>query len=319
MRILSLKHTAQSIARLVVPFAVKAEDVDADARTFEGLAAVWDLDLGGDVIHKGAFKNTLAAWKKSQDAIPLLNSHEHFDIFGAVGQLLDAKETAEGLWTKWEVINGQDGDRVMDRIRPSARTNRPVIGKMSIGYEALKFDFEQDEGDSIFDRIRNLHEVSLKEVSLVMFPMAPNARIDATTVKQFLTSAKATDPKVLDDATREGLRRLASRIGVLLSSKTKKEEAPAPAAPAAPASAPPVIPAAEPVTPAPDDAEDDADTDEVIPPTPEPSAPVVPEPPAAPESTEKQEPVYLFAEALQQRVQRNLLQARLSSHKEKQS
>ena len=42
-----------TIAKAVLPFDVKA--TDDTARTVTGLAAAWSLDLGGDVILKGAF------------------------------------------------------------------------------------------------------------------------------------------------------------------------------------------------------------------------------------------------------------------------
>jgi HK97 family phage prohead protease len=171
--------------KLVAPFQVKA--VDDEERTFEGYASTWDLDLGDDVIHEGAFKETLAEWRKSGKAMPLLNSHNYFDIMSGVGQMLDAKEDKRGLWTKWEVIDGPDGDAVLSRMRPSRRTGKAVIGSMSIGYAALKWD-EEERSDSRYGVVRNLHKVALKEVSLVLFPMNPGATIDAASVKSALAS-----------------------------------------------------------------------------------------------------------------------------------
>ena len=215
----------KALARIVVPFVLKAA-ADPESRTFEGLAATWDEDLGQDIIHKGAFKNTLAKWKGSSDAMPLLNSHDHFDIFSAIGQMIDGKETKDGLNTKWEVIDGPDGDRVMQRLRPSKTTGRPVIGKMSIGFVPTKFSFEQPEGtDSFFDRKRHIEEADLKEVSLVLFPMNPGAAIDASSVKMFMKSLELTDPREVSKLDRMQLRKLASRIGVLLKKEDKSSGA----------------------------------------------------------------------------------------------
>lgn len=166
--------------KIVAPFEVKA--VDDDERTFEGYASTWDLDLGDDVIHRGAFKDTLGEWEQSGNAMPLLNSHNYFDIMSGVGQMIAAKEDKKGLWTKWEVIDGPDGDAVLARMRPSRRTGKAVIGSMSIGYVPTKFDFEESE-QSAYGQIRNLRKVSLREVSLVLFPMNPKATIDVATVK----------------------------------------------------------------------------------------------------------------------------------------
>src|SRR4051812_3314332 len=96
--ILTMEH-------IIVPLEIKAETVSPTDRTFEGLSATWDLDLGMDRIKRGAFKDTIAQWKSGNDALPLLNSHDHYDIFSAIGQLIDAQETKEGLWSKWEVID----------------------------------------------------------------------------------------------------------------------------------------------------------------------------------------------------------------------
>jgi HK97 family phage prohead protease len=220
------RYDAKSgIVRLNVPLSVKAETIDTSARTFEGLAATWDEDLGSDIIHKGAFKKSIAEWKSGSDAMPLLNSHDQFDIFSSLGQAVAMKETDEGLWTKWEILEGDDGDKVLARLRPSATTGRAIISKMSIGFIPTKFEFEQPEGsDSFWDRIRHINEANLKEVSLVLFPMNPGATIDASTVKTWLKMAHDADPRKLarDPLARHELRRLNSTIGLLLS-KSKQE------------------------------------------------------------------------------------------------
>jgi HK97 family phage prohead protease len=219
---MKFKSTVEAPGRIVVPFQVKADSIDEKSRTFEGLANTWALDLGQDVVHQGAFLNTLKSWKKSGDAMPLLNSHDHWNIMSALGQMLDAKETKEGLWTQWEIVEGEDGDKTLIRLRPSKRTGRAVVGKMSIGYEPVKWEMEQPEGTSSYwDQVRHLNEVNLKEVSLVLFPMNPGASIDATTVKHFLRDANAIDPKSVDGMMKHELRRLASRIGTLLKTSSK--------------------------------------------------------------------------------------------------
>lgn len=231
--------------RMVVRFAVKAESIDEDERTFEGLASVWGKDLGDDFMHKGAFKKTIKEWKAGTEAIPLLNSHNHWDVLSALGQLVDAKETDDGLWTKWEVIPGPDGDRVLDRLRPG-KNGRSPVGKMSIGFEPTKIDFEKDD-TARFGQIRNLREVGLKEVSLVLFPMAPGASIDAASVKSFEEELSEVKAGEVDDETKAQLRRLASRIGAVLAGK----QAPKTAEPSAPATDPktPATPAKAAVQP----------------------------------------------------------------------
>lgn len=300
-RVMESKHaTLDGTALEHVSVSFKADTVDNNARTFEGLASVWGLDLGDDVMHRGAFKETIAEWAKSTDAIPLLNSHNHFDVMSAVGQLLDAKETKDGLWTKWEVIDGADGDAVLTRLRPSARTGRAAVSKMSIGYEPAKFDMEESD-KARFGIVRNLRKVNLKEVSLVIFPMAPGARIDVQSVKSLsLDELKAlnerlanADPSAFGDAELLEFRRANTRIGFLMSSRKATPTLPAtPAAPATPSTSPePTPPAPAAPTPTP--------TDPPAPATPAPAAPATAEDEGTTTDV-KAEPIYepLYSEAL---------------------
>jgi HK97 family phage prohead protease len=286
-----------ALQHVIVPFSVKMESVDFKDRTFEGLSATWDLDLGNDRIKKGAFKDTIAEWKKGDTAIPLLNSHNQWDIFSALGQLTDAAETKDGLWSKWEINEGPDGDAALIRLRPSKITKRATISKMSIGYMPLEFSFEQEAGGDPWDRIRNLLKIGWEETSLVLFPMNPAANIDSGTVKAMAMALKNADPNTLNDETRKDMRQLASRIGRLLKS-TPSTPTPTTPTPSAPAPTPTPVPAP------------------VIPPTPAPAppSPVTP----APAQTKKKdddpgEPLlYEFPDALQQRLTKTLLGAKIS-------
>lgn len=176
--------TAGEVASSVAPFEVKA--LDEQARTFEGLSSTWQLDLGDDVIHRGAFKTWLASWRKSGRALPLIDQHNYGSVRSVVGKLLDAKETKDGLWTKWEIIEGADGDEMLLRLKGN------YIDGLSIGYRPIKFDFE-DSDEARWGQIRHLREVELLEVSLVIWPMNEGARIDFSSVKALLTRRDLTD------------------------------------------------------------------------------------------------------------------------------
>jgi HK97 family phage prohead protease len=295
----------QSLVRIVVPMQIKAA-ADPASHTFEGLSAViGQMDLGNDILEPGAFKRTLAEWKSGTDAMPLLNSHNQYDIMSALGQAIDLKEIKEGLWSQWEVIDGPEGDAVMNRLRPSKTTGRAIVGKMSIGYYPVKWEIEQPEGTTgYYDQIRHLTEVELKEVSLVLFPMAPGAAIDATTVKSFLLSADATDPRMLDLVTKSQLRKLSSRIGNLL----KKQDAPPANSGDSDEEVDDDVEALEPNTPPtppsgagsetvdPEDSADDTDEDDSDDAADGGASGDVPD--------EQKSTVYPFQEALQQRLQK---------------
>lgn len=197
--------TMEEIKHLVTSLRVK--QLDDERRTFEGLAATWDLDLGGDIIKKGAFRGTLAQWKRSGRVLPLLDSHSWFSIRHGVGRMVEAKETDEGLWTKWRIVPGADGDEIINRLRPDV-DGSSFIDSMSIGYRALRWEMieEDDEDAELKVGTRILKEIELHEVSLVLFPMNPAARVDVSTVKRAFADSVALALKQFPPAMRDEVR-----------------------------------------------------------------------------------------------------------------
>jgi len=190
---------------LVTRFEVKG--LDEEARTFQGLAATWDLDLGGDVIEPGAFKRTLKNWKSSNRVLPLLDSHNGHSVRAVVGKLMEAEETKDGLASTFEVIDGPDGDEVFRRVKGG------YVDGLSIGYSAVAVRYPETEDELESGVYRFLKEVKLHEVSLVLWPMNPEARIDTATAKALLMQAK---DKTLTTDDRAELESLAKEINVLL-------------------------------------------------------------------------------------------------------
>ena len=184
--------TATETKAITTRFEVK--ELDAEARTFEGLASTWDRDLGDDVIHPGAFKRTLSHWRQSKRALPLLDQHNYHTVRSVVGKLLDARETDEGLWTKWQVIDGPDGDEILRRLKGG------YVDGLSIGYRPVKYDFEESD-DARWGEIRHLREVELKEVSVVIWGMNPNALVDTDSVKALIQAAR--DGRLTDEPKDE--------------------------------------------------------------------------------------------------------------------
>jgi uncharacterized protein len=147
-------------------FSFEVKAADAETRTFEGLSSTWELDLGGDVIHKGAFSRTIDHWRSSSKIIPLLDQHQYGSVRSAVGKLIDAKELDDGLWTKWEVIDTPDGHEVWTRIKGG------FVDGLSIGYRVI--------GEApIENGVRHIKELAWEETSLVLWPMNPGARVQA--------------------------------------------------------------------------------------------------------------------------------------------
>lgn len=156
----------------VLRFPTEIKQVDVEARTFEGLASTPDPDLQNDIVEVGAFRGSLSAWRKGDRVIPLLDSHDMWSIRSALGKLVKAEAREAGLWTRWKVVGGEDGDGALARIEDG------IVDAMSIGYRATKWTIDEDAKSPAYG-IRTIHELDLKEVSLVMFPANPGARISA--------------------------------------------------------------------------------------------------------------------------------------------
>ena len=187
----------QTITKAITPLAIK--QADDDTLTFTGLASTWDLDLGGDIIHHGAFARTLDHWRGSSKIIPLIDQHSYGSVRAVVGKMTDARETDDGLVTTWQVIDTADGREVFERIKGG------FVDGLSIGYRPVGEPEMSDDG------IRHLKEVALEEVSVVIWPMNPGARVQ---------SVKAA----LAEMTAEQL----AELRALLTVEPPADEAPAP-------------------------------------------------------------------------------------------
>ena len=159
--------------RYVKSFGFKAKAVDEDTGIFEGLAAAYEnIDLGGDVIHKGAFAETIA---KDFDKIKILAQH-NTNI--PIGKPLYFEERDDGLFMRAQLSMTTSGKDMLILLKDG------VLNEMSIGYDIV-------EDDEDFDGTHHLNKLKLFEVSIVTFPMNENAKI--TGVKSVLgkTSCKS--------------------------------------------------------------------------------------------------------------------------------
>ena len=189
-----------TIVKAVVPFDVKATD-DA-ARTVTGLAAAWSLDFGGDVIQKGAFKRTLDAWRGAKRTRPvhLIDQHSYHTVTSVLGKMIEADETDDGLLATFDFVpDDPAADAAYKRVKGGYVTG------FSIGYEPVTWEFQSKEGGESWERLRILKEVRLLEVSLVIWPMNDDARIEG--VKAAALAAALKDRR-LSDEEKAALRAL---------------------------------------------------------------------------------------------------------------
>lgn len=147
--------------RLTVPIEWKASGDGSG--TLEGYASTFgNVDLGGDVVVKGAFVKTIGNIKAN--GIPLLADHVA-STASVLGTIVDAKEDANGLWIKASFSSAPSAQDVRIKLLEGH------LKTMSIGYETIDYAYKEADGR----RVRALKEIKLWETSVVVFPMNPEA------------------------------------------------------------------------------------------------------------------------------------------------
>lgn len=158
------KSETKHLGQLDFECELKFTDEGDEAGVISGYASKFDLlDRGGDIVKPGAFKASIADWKKRKAMPPILWQH---DPYSPIGIWTDMKEDDVGL-----LVTGQ---LLMDI--PQAGICRTLIKAkavrgLSIGYETLDSDYDRQTG------VRLLKKVNLWEISPVTFPMLPEALI----------------------------------------------------------------------------------------------------------------------------------------------
>lgn len=194
----------------------EVKEINEQEGTFTGLASTYDLDLGGDVIRPGAFKRTLKNWKDSKRNVPLVDSHDVWStVTKIVGQMDEGEETDEGLLGVFSMIpDDPTSTAVFKRVKGG------YVDGLSIGHRPVKIEYPKTDEERKAGIYRYLDEVKLSEISVVMFPMNPNARIDTSTAKALL--AKAQDRDLSGDELDE-LKSLHAELGAIIAGKKDPE------------------------------------------------------------------------------------------------
>ncbi|MEO1639744.1 MAG: HK97 family phage prohead protease [Pseudomonadota bacterium] len=158
-----------------------------DGTVISGYASVFGApDQSGDLVEKGAYAASLAQGR----GVKMLWQH---DPAQPIGVWEEVREDDKGLWVKGRLLT----DVARGREAASLIAAKAIDG-LSIGYRTVKAR-KDDKGR------RHLSEVELWEVSLVTFPMLPEARV----------GAKGDDPAMAAlremAAAFEGARQLMAR------------------------------------------------------------------------------------------------------------
>ncbi|UEM08073.1 HK97 family phage prohead protease (plasmid) [Skermanella rosea] len=140
-------------------FEFETKQDDAGQMLVEGYGSTFggDPDAYGDVVAKGAFKESL----KTRMPKMLYQHHPH----RIAGVWDEAKEDGKGLYLKGHFINTTLGRDAYEEARSGA------LDSMSIGFSCTSADYDEKKGT------RTLKGIELYEVSLVTFPANSNALI----------------------------------------------------------------------------------------------------------------------------------------------
>src|SRR5688572_16520757 len=138
------------------------DEVEADG-VFSGYASLFGaVDLGKDVVEKGAFAASLRA--RGAAGIRMLFQHDPAE---PIGVWTEIREDARGLFVRGRLTKDVAPAReVLSLMRGGA------LDGLSLGLRAVKAKNDPRSG------VRRILEADLWEISVVTFPMLPDARID---------------------------------------------------------------------------------------------------------------------------------------------
>lgn len=149
---------------LEVPLEIKSVD---ESGTFSGYGSVFhNEDSYGDVVRPGAFKNSLAKWAQKGRLPPMLWQHKTSEPIGVFTKM---HEDDHGLYVEGRLLI----DDIPQARAAHALLKERALGGMSIGYREILI--EQDHKE----KITNLLELDLWEVSIVTFPANEAATVNS--------------------------------------------------------------------------------------------------------------------------------------------
>ena len=176
--------------------------VDETTGSFKGIASVYsNVDLGGDVVDRGAFDKTLREGR----AFPLLWQHNPSLPIGSV-QISDSDV---GLQVDGKLVLEDPQARIA-----LAHLKAQTIKGLSIGFDTIK--------DFVENGVRHLKELRLWEVSVVTFPMNEAAMV--TSVKSIDDARRILREAAANPDDKAALRSLLKEIRLLLDPEAEEDD-----------------------------------------------------------------------------------------------
>lgn len=156
---------------------LKFDATNEKEMVFEGYGAVFgNIDSYGDVIAKGAFKETIREAKATGQWPAMLSQHGGMglsaDDMTPIGIWTDMEEDDKGLFMKGKLAPTARGTEMYTLMKMQPR---PAISGLSIGYIPIKWKMRSTPDEPR----RTLEQVKLIETSPVTFPANPKARVQS--------------------------------------------------------------------------------------------------------------------------------------------
>lgn len=188
------------------PFEVKQLD---ERGTFEGIASVYgNVDLGGDIVLPGAFKEFV---ETRDGQVRVLDAHDSRRPIGKAR----VTDTHLGLAVKGRLNLAVTRAREIYELMKDG-----IVDGLSIGYDVIQPDGSEVRADGV----RVLKKLKLWEISTTIFPMNPSALV--SDVKSL---ERVTDIRELEDLLRDavGLSRAQAKLhaGAIWATKTGQRDA----------------------------------------------------------------------------------------------
>ena len=137
---------------------------------FEGYASLFNTeDLGHDVIAPGAFRESLSA--RGTSGIKMLFQH---DPALPIGVWDEIREDGKGLFVRGRLMSAVTKAREVLALMKAG-----ALDGLSIGFKARKSRRDARSG------VRRIERADLWEISVVTFPMLPDARVAAVKSRPF--------------------------------------------------------------------------------------------------------------------------------------
>ena len=186
----------------------KTYDVKQDSGTITGYASTWtrEPDSYGDVVVRGAFKESIEQIKAQGKVLPLLFNHDANNLNAYIGTVYDLEEDEHGLKFTAEFDDTPEGQKA----RNLALSGRVV--KFSFAYDILdQAEITLEDGR----KANELRKLNIHEVSLVLYPANPdtsvvevkagrrNRKSDEEIIKQIISLANQLLNDEVDDTEPE--------------------------------------------------------------------------------------------------------------------